>query len=169
VFSPQEYQLAARVLGLPVPSTAAEQAAAAPMTAMVLKNFGRAAPPAPGFEDQSGIQTGVTRSLNAPPENTQPAYKDQLQHRLQAGVVNEEQDDEIRYLIELITSNPQIADLFLNFIHNLEQQSDEHMNMLSAQRPAEYDMPNYGSNYSLLNAPTNSSIPPSERYQELAL
>jgi len=169
VFSPQEYQLAAKVLGLPVPCTAAEQAAAAPMTAMVLKNFGRAMPPAPGFEDQDGIQMGATRSLNAPPNTTQPEYKGQLMHRLQAGVVNEPQEEEIQQLIELITNDPYIAELFLNFVHNLEQQSDEHMDMLSAQRPAEYDMPNYGSNYSMLNAPTNSSIPPSQRYQELAL
>jgi hypothetical protein len=54
-------------------------------------------------------------------------------------------------------------------MQNLEQQGDDHMDMLSSQRPSEYDMPNYGSNYSLLNAPTNSSIPPSQLYQELAL
>ena len=121
MFSPQEYQLAAKVLGLPVPCTAAEQAAAAPMTAMVLKNFGRAMPPAPGFEDQDGIQMGATRSLNAPPNTTQPEYKGQLMHRLQAGVVNEPQEEEIQQLIELITNDPYIAELFLNFVHNLEQ------------------------------------------------
>ena len=169
MFSPQEYQLAATVLGLPVPVSAAEQAAATPLTAMVLRNFGRAKPPVPGFEDQRGVQTGATRSLNSPIEATQPAYRDQMMHRLQAGVVNEEQQDELQHLIELITHNPQIAELFLNFMQNLEQQGDDHMDMLSSQRPSEYDMPNYGSNYSLLNAPTNSSIPPSQLYQELAL
>jgi hypothetical protein len=38
---------------------------------------------------------------------------------------------------------------------------------LSRQRPAEYDLPNYGGQYSLLNAPSNSSLPPSVEYQEL--
>jgi len=41
------------------------------------------------------------------------------------------------------------------------------MDMLSAQRPPAYDMPNYGSNYSILNAPASSVIPPSQAYQEL--
>ena len=56
----------------------------------------------------------------------------------------------------------------MNFLSNLQNQGDEHMQMLSAQRPPEYDMPNYGSNYSLLNAPTNSIIPPSQAYSELS-
>ena len=70
-------------------------------------------------------------------------------------------------IVDLITNNPEVGEMFLNFLHNLENQGDEHMDMLSAQRPPAYDMPNYGSNYSILNAPASSVIPPSQAYQEL--
>jgi hypothetical protein len=110
---------------------------------------------------------GATRSLNAPPDNTQPVYRNQLQHRLQAGVTDPHHEQEILDLIDLITNNPEVGEMFLNFLHNLENQGDEHMDMLSAQRPPAYDMPNYGSNYSILNAPASSVIPPSQAYQEL--
>jgi hypothetical protein len=167
VFSPQDYELAARILGLPVPITAAEQAAAAPMTAVVMRSFCYTLPPAPGMDDPQMINMGATHSLNAPPTNTQPVYRNQLQHRLQAGVNNPHEEQEILDLIDLITNNPQIGELFLNFLHNLESQGDEHMNMLSAQRPPVYDMPNYGANYSVLNAPASSIIPSSQANQEL--
>jgi len=167
VFSPQDYELAARILGLPVPITAAEQAAAAPMTAVVMRTFCQTLPPAPGMEDEHMMNMGATRSLNAPPDNTQPVYRNQLQHRLQAGVTDPHHEQEILELIDLITNNPEVGEMFLNFLHNLENQGDEHMDMLSAQRPPSYDMPNYGSNYSILNAPASSVIPPSQAYQEL--
>jgi len=167
VFSPQDYELAARILGLPVPITAAEQAAAAPMTAVVMRTFCQTLPPAPGMEDEHMMNMGATRSLNAPPDNTQPVYRNQLQHRLQAGVTDPHHEQEILDLIDLITNNPEVGEMFLNFLYNLENQGDEHMDMLSAQRPPAYDMPNYGSNYSILNAPASSVIPPSQAYQEL--
>ena len=167
MFSPQDYELAARILGLPVPITAAEQAAAAPMTAVVMRTFCQTLPPAPGMEDEHMMNMGATRSLNAPPDNTQPVYRNQLQHRLQAGVTDPHHEQEILDLIDLITNNPEVGEMFLNFLHNLENQGDEHMDMLSAQRPPAYDMPNYGSNDSILNAPASSVIPPSQAYQEL--
>jgi hypothetical protein len=167
VFSPQEYELAARILGLPVPITPAEQAAAAPMTAVVMRNFCQTLPPAPGQDDGQMMNMGATHSLNAYPDNTQPAYRNQLMHRLQAGVIDTHQEQEVFDLIEMITNNPEVAEMFMNFLSNLQNQGDEHMQMLSSQRPPEYDMPNYGSNYSLLNAPTNSIIPPSQAYSEL--
>lgn len=167
MFSPQEYELAAKILGLPVPITAAEQAAAAPMTAVVVRNFCHALPPVPGFEDKKMMHMGATHSLNAPPDNTQPFYRDQLMHRLQAGVTDDSEEQEIRELIDLITHNPEIGELFLQFLDNLNNQGDEHMEMLSSQRPPAYDMPNYGANYSMLNAPATSIIPASQAYQEL--
>jgi len=42
------------------------------------------------------------------------------------------------------------------------------MQELSSQRPAEYDTPSEASNYSMLNAPTSNSIPPSVQYQQLS-
>jgi len=38
---------------------------------------------------------------------------------------------------------------------------------LSRQRPLEYDLPNYGGQYSVLNAPSSSTVPPSVMYQKL--
>jgi len=46
-------------------------------------------------------------------------------------------------------------------------QQDQHMDALSAQRPMEYDTPNLGSNYSVLNAPSSNGIEPSRAYQPL--
>lgn len=109
MFSPQDYELAARILGLPVPITAAEQAAAAPMTAVVMRTFCQTLPPAPGMEDEHMMNMGATRSLNAPPDNTQPVYRNQLQHRLQAGVTDPHHEQEILELIDLITNNPEVG------------------------------------------------------------
>ncbi len=166
MFSPQEYELAARVLGLPVPKTPAEKAAAAPMTAVVVRNFSKAAPPMPGMEED-GIYTGATRSLNAQPNTTQPEARVALGRRLQAGVVSDDDTEELEQLMMLILNNPQIMEMFMNFIQNTQLASEESGEYLSSQRPLEYDLPNYGGQYSVLNAPSSSTIPPSVRYQEL--
>ena len=63
MFSKADYELAARILGLPVPQTPAEMAAATPATAHVLRRFGQGLPPMPGQEGE-GFYTGATRSLN---------------------------------------------------------------------------------------------------------
>ncbi len=166
MFSPQDYELAARILGLPVPTTPAERAVAAPMTAAVLRNFHRAAPPMPGREEE-GINTSPTRSLNGYPANTQPEARVQLGRRLQAGVVTESDEQEVEELIMLILNNPNVMAMFMQFLENMEDQSAESGEFLSQQRPLEYDLPNYGGQYSVLNAPSNSSIPASVQYQEL--
>lgn len=166
MFSPQDYELAARIVGLPCPQTPAERAAAAPMTAVILKNFHRAAPPMPGREGE-GLNTSPTRSLNAYPSNTQPEAKVQLGRRLQAGVVTEGDESEVAELMMLIANDPQLLQMFMAFLQNLEDQSVESGEYLSQQRPLEYDLPNYGGQYSVLNAPSSSTIPPSIRYQEL--
>ena len=54
------------------------------------------------------------------------------------------------------------------FLDMLEQQGNMHMDELSSQRPAEYDTPNMGANYSMLNAPSSNNIPPSIQYQQLS-
>jgi hypothetical protein len=166
VFSPQDYELAARIVGLPCPTTPAERAAAAPMTAVILKNFYRAAPPMPGREEE-GLNTSPTRSLNAYPANTQPEARVQLGRRLQAGVINESDELEVEELIMLILNNPTVMSMFMEFIQNLEDDSLASGDFLSQQRPLEYDLPNYGGQYSVLNAPSSSTIPASVRYQEL--
>lgn len=166
MFSPQDYELAARILGLPVPRTPAEQAAAAPMVSVVIRNFHRAAPPVPGHEGE-GIQTGATRSLNSYPSNTQPEARVDLGRRLQAGVINPNDVEEVEELIHVLLNNPQLMQMFIEFIQNQNEDSYESGEYLSRQRPLEYDLPNFGGQYSVLNAPNTSSIPASERYQEL--
>lgn len=166
MFSPQDYELAARLLGLPVPQTPAECAAAAPMTAAVLRSYYRAPAPMPGFEGD-GVVTSATRSLNPQPQVAQPEARDQLAHRLQAGLVSRDDDIEVRRILQLIINDPEVQDMFMNFLGHAMQQSNEGAEYLSRQRPAEYDMPNYGGQYSMLNAPSSSTIPASVRYQEL--
>ena len=57
--------------------------------------------------------------------------------------------------------------MFLEFIQNLNTTGMEGAEYLSRQRPLEYDLPNYGGQYSVLNAPSSSTVPPSVMYQEL--
>jgi len=166
VFSPADYELAARILGLPVPRTPAECAAAAPLTASVLRNYHRAAPPMPGFEEE-GINTSATRSLNAYPDVRQPEARRQMQHRLQAGIQNTDDQAELAELFQVIMNDPALLQQFMDFVQNTQQNSDDGAEYLSRQRPAEFDMPNYGGQYSMLNAPTNSTIPASVAYQAL--
>lgn len=166
MFSPQDYELAARIVGLPCPQTPAERAAAAPMTSVILKNFYKAAPPMPGREAE-GLTTSPTRSLNTYPGNTQPEAHIQLNRRLQAGVVNESDEQEVIELIMLIANNPQILAMFMDFLQNINADAEYGGEYLSQQRPLEYDLPNYGGQYSVLNAPSSSTIPASVRYQEL--
>lgn len=166
MFSPQDYEFAARIVGLPCPQTPAERAAATPMTAAILKNFYKAAPPMPGREEE-GMNTSPTRSLNAYPGNTQPEARIQLNRRLQAGVVTEGDEQEVIDLMMTIANNPQLLAMFMDFLQNVNADAEFGGEYLSQQRPLEYDLPNYGGQYSVLNAPSSSTIPASVRYQEL--
>jgi hypothetical protein len=164
VFSKADYELAARILGLPVPQTPAEQAAAAPATAEVIRRFGQARPPMPGQEGE-GFYTGATRSLNAYPNNTAPMQKAQLAARLRT---EPERPREDAYLIELLQAlEPDEFQIILALIQTLAEQGDEEADRLSSQRPLEYDTPNLGSNYSVLNAPASNGIEPSRAFQPL--
>lgn len=166
MFSSSDYELASRLTGLPVPRTPAEQAAAAPFVAQILRSYYRMPSPQPGFEGE-GINTSATRSLNSYPMVSQPEAKVQLERRLQAGVTNEVSEEETAQLLKIIMDDPELISAFLEFLEKENQMADDGAEYFSRQRPAEYDLPNYGGQYSLLNAPSNSSIPPSIEYQEL--
>ena len=164
MFSKADYALAARVLGLPVPETPAEMAAATPATARVMRDFATALPVAPGH-DADGMYTGTTRSLNAYPSNTQPMQKAQLASALRT----EPEAGEDIYVRELLASlEPDEYMLIIQLLEALAEQEDEQMDQLSAQRPMEYDSPNLGANYSVLNAPCSNQIPPSQQFQQLS-
>jgi hypothetical protein len=167
VFSPQDYELAARLLGLPVPKTPAECAAATPMTATVLRSYYKAPAPMPGFEGE-GVNTSATRSLNAMPRVSQPEARDQLAHRLQAGLVTRDDDIEVRRILELLISDPEVREMFMDFIASIQQNSNDSGEFYGQQRPVEFDVPGLGGQYSMLNAPGSSSIPPSQHYQALS-
>jgi hypothetical protein len=165
VFSKADYELAARLLGLPVPQTPAEIAAATPATAEIVRRFGTGLPPMPGMEEE-GFYTGATRSLNAPPDNTMPMQKAKLASRLRTETEPPSQDG---YLIELLSAlDPEQLQLILMLLEQLADQDQEEADRLSSQRPLEYDTPNLGSNYSVLNAPSSNGIEPSRAFQPLS-
>ncbi len=165
VFSEADYALAARLLGLPQPQTPAEIAAATPATAEVIRKFAQTLPPAPG-QEPDGLYTGITRSLNAYPDDTQPMEKARLASRLRT---HPEDPDDDSYLQELLYQvDPETMDMILVALQKAAFQAEEHMDQLSQQRPIEYDQPNLGSNYSVLNAPASNGIPPSDKFQYLS-
>lgn len=166
MFSKADYELAARILGLPTPETPAEQAAAAPVVARVLRQFGRGGGPMPGVETE-GFYTGATHSLNGYPDNNNPMQEAKLASRLRTETQDPAQDD---YLMQLLMSiDPNECPLIVELIQALMSQQDQHMDALSAQRPMEYDTPNLGANYSVLNAPSSNGIEPSRAYHPLSL
>jgi hypothetical protein len=71
--------------------------------------------------------------------------------------------------MELIQSlEPDEFELVIALLEQLADQEEQESDRLSSQRPLEYDMPNLGSNYSVLNAPASNSIEPSRAYQPLS-
>ena len=166
MFSKADYELAARILGLPVPETPAEMAAATPATAYVVRRFATGLPPGPGMEDGEGMYTGATPSLNSYPEQTEPFQRAALASRLRTEPERPSEDLYLQSLVEQL--DPEEYSLILQLLEQLAEQSDEHMDMLSSQRPMEYDTPNLGANYSVLNAPCSNGIAPSQEYQPLS-
>lgn len=165
MFSKADYELAARILGLPVPETPAEQAAAAPVTAQILRQFGRGSAPLPGRE-LPGIYTGSTHSLNSYPDNNTPMEQAQLASRLRT---EPERPHEDAYLMELLSVlDPEEYQIIMMLLEQLASQGEQQADQLSSQRPLEYDTPNLGSNYSVLNAPSSNGIEPSRAYQPLS-
>jgi hypothetical protein len=73
------------------------------------------------------------------------------------------------YLIELLSAlDPEQLQLILMLLEQLADQDQEEADRLSSQRPLEYDTPNLGSNYSVLNAPSSNGIEPSRAFQPLS-
>lgn len=168
MFSPADYELAARLTGLPVPKTTAEKAAAAPIVAQILREYSRALPTMPGYEDDRMMSMSATRSLNAPPSVSQPEARNQLEHRLQAGVTDPDDIAEVMEISEMLNNDPNMVALLIDLLTDMQTQSEASGDMLSQQRPLEYDTPNYGGQYSVLNAPNFTQIPASMRYQPLS-
>ena len=69
-------------------------------------------------------------------------------------------------LINLL--DPDEYNLIMALLEQLSEQEDEESDRLSSQRPLEYDTPNMGSNYSVLNAPSSNGIEPSRAFQQLS-
>jgi hypothetical protein len=80
-----------------------------------------------------------------------------------------ERPHEDAYLLELIQSlDPDEFQIVIMLLEQLAQQEEEESDRLSSQRPLEYDTPNLGSNYSVLNAPSSNGIEPSRAFQPLS-
>ena len=167
MFSQADYALAARLLGLPMPVTPAEQAAAAPMTARVLRDFMQMRPPSADGNIE-GMYTGATRSLNSYPDVEYPMVKAKLASRLRTEVEEPSNDQYLIELLQQLVGNPELVQEMLMLLDALDEAEQSHMNELSSQRPPDFDMPNEGTNYSMLNAPASNSIPPSVQFQQLS-
>ena len=167
MFSQADYALAARMMGLPMPVTAAEQAAAAPVTARVLRDFMQMRPPSAGM-DADGMYTGATRPLNSYPDVDYPETKAKIASRLRTEVETPSLDGYLTEMLMQICESPEAVMALLQMLDQLDEQEQAQMNELSSQRPAEFDMPNEGANYSMLNAPSSNSIPPSVQFQQLS-
>lgn len=166
MFSKADFELVARVLGLPVPETPAEQAAATPVVAEVLRKIGRGEGPPPGMDDQGRMYTGATHSLNGYPDNNDPMEDARLASRMRTEPIDFNDDEFILGLME--TLDPQQCPMILAILRQLMEQAQEHTDALSSQRPMEYDTPNLGGNYSALNAPASNGIEPSRAFQPLS-
>lgn len=150
-----------------MPVTPAEQAAAAPVTARILRDYLQMRPPSAGVDDEV-IYTGATRSLNAYPDTEYPEMKAKLASRLRTETENPMLDEDLMALMDILMENPEIVDDVLEVLSMLKDQGQQHINELSSQRPPDFDMPNEGCNYSMLNAPATNSIPPSAQFQQLS-
>lgn len=166
MFSQADYALAARLLGQPVPTSAAEQAAMAPMVSRVLRDFMVMRPPSPDYSEE--MYTGATRSLNNYPDTQYPMVKAEIASRLRTDPETPSQDAYLMALLEQVCQDPELVMEMLMMLDEMDAEANMHMQELSSQRPAEYDTPSEASNYSMLNAPTSNSIPPSVQYQQLS-
>ena len=112
------------------------------------------------------MYTGATRSLNGYPDTSMPMQKAQLASRLRTEPERPHQD---AYLMELISSlDPEEFQIIMMLLEQLAEQEELESDRLSSQRPLEYDTPNLGSNYSVLNAPSSNGIEPSRAFQPLS-
>jgi uncharacterized protein YdiU (UPF0061 family) len=166
VFSQADYALAARILGQPMPTTAAEQAAMAPMVSRVLRDFMVMRPPSPDYSEE--MYTGATRSLNNYPDTQYPRVKAEIASRLRTETEQPSSDTYLESLLQQLCQDPEAVMAMLMMLDEMDRQEQAHMDALASQRPAEYDTPSEASNYSMLNAPSSNSIPPSVQFQQLS-
>ncbi len=166
MFSQADYALAARLLGQPMPTSAAEQAAMAPMVSRVLRDFMVMRPPSPDYSDE--MYTGATRSLNSYPDTQYPMVKAEIASRLRTEPEQPSDDVYLTSLLEQICQDPEAVMAMLMMLDEMDDEANMHMQELSSQRPAEYDTPSDASGYSMLNAPSSNSVPPSVQYQQLS-
>ncbi len=166
MFSQADYALAARILGQPMPTTAAEQAAMAPMVSRVLRDFMVMRPPSPDYSEE--MYTGATRSLNNYPDTQYPRVKAEIASRLRTEPEQPSRDAYLMELLEQVCQNPELVMEMLMMLDEMDNEANMHMEELSSQRPAEYDTPSEASGYSMLNAPASNSIPPSVQFQQLS-
>ena len=95
-----------------------------------------------------------------------PMQQAQLASRPRTEPVRPHED---AYLLELLSQlEPDELQLIIALLMQLAEQEDEESDRLSSQRPLEYDTPNLGSNYSVLNAPSSNGIEPSRAFQYLS-
>ena len=166
MFSQADYALAARLLGQPVPTSAAEQAAMAPMVSRVLRDFMVMRPPSPDYSEE--MYTGATRSLNNYPDTQYPMVKAEIASRLRTEPEQPSNDAYLASLLDQICQDPEAVMAMLMMLDEMDDDANRHMQELSSQRPAEYDTPSDASGYSMLNAPSSNSVPPSVQYQQLS-
>ena len=166
MFSQADYALAARLLGQPMPTSAAEQAMMAPMVSRVLRDFMVMRAPSPDYSDE--MYTGATRSLNNYPDTQYPMVKAEIASRLRTEPEQPSNDAYLASLLEQVCQDPEAVMAMLMMLDEMDDDANRHMQELSSQRPAEYDTPSDASGYSMLNAPSSNSVPPSVQYQQLS-
>ena len=150
MFSQADYALAARLLGQPMPTSAAEQAAMAPMVSRVLRDFMVMRPPSPDYSDE--MYTGATRSLNSYPDTQYPMVKAEIASRLRTEPEQPSDDVYLTSLLEQICQDPEAVMAMLMMLDEMDDEANMHMQELSSQRPAEassnlarYDGVRYGA------------------------
>mgnify|MGYP003110980261 FL=1 len=166
MFSQADYALAARLLGQPMPTTAAEQAMMAPMVSRVLRDFMVMRPPSPDYSEE--MYTGATRSLNNYPDTQYPRVKAEIASRLRTEPEQPSQDAYLIEMLDQVCQDPELVMEMLMILDEMDNEANVHMQELASQRPAEYDTPSDASGYSMLNAPVSNSVPPSVQYQQLS-
>ena len=123
-------------------------------------------PPSPDYSAE--MYTGATRSLNSYPDTQYPMVKAEIASRLRTEPEQPSNDAYLTGLLEQLCQDPEAVVAMLMMLDEMDNEADRHMQELSSQRPAEYDTPSDASGYSMLNAPSSNSVPPSVQYQQLS-
>ena len=128
MFSQADYALAARILGQPMPTTAAEQAAMAPMVSRVLRDFMVMRPPSPDYSEE--MYTGATRSLNNYPDTQYPRVKAEIASRLRTETEQPSSDTYLESLLQQLCQDPEAVMAMLMMLDEMDRQEQAHMDAL---------------------------------------